>query len=136
MVPYLHALDGVAAHLRKKGYDIAVVHGGVPRSERDTIFSDFQAGQSPHIIVAHPQCLAHGLTLTQADTIVWYSPTQSLEIYEQANARINRPGQKNNTYIVHMVATHVERATYHRLKSKQRMQNCLLDLFRDQPLAF
>jgi SNF2 family DNA or RNA helicase len=136
MVPYLHALDGVAAHLRKKGYDIAVVHGGVGRSERDTIFNDFQAGPSPHILVAHPQCLAHGLTLTQADTIVWYSPTQSLEIYEQANARINRPGQKNVTYIVHMIGTHVERATYARLKSKQSMQNCLLSLFKEQPLAF
>lgn len=136
MVPYLHALDGVADHLRKKGYDIAVVHGGVGRSERDTIFNDFQSGQSPHILVAHPQCLAHGLTLTKADTIVWYSPTQSLEIYEQANARINRPGQKNVTYIVHMIGTHVERATYTRLKLKEKMQNCLLDLFKEQPLAY
>ena len=86
--------------------------------------------------MAHPQCLAHGLTLTEADTIVWYSPTMSNEIYEQANARINRPGQKHKTLIVHIVGTPIERVTYARLAQRQRMQNCLLDLFKGQKLAF
>lgn len=139
LVPFLHALTGVSSYLRSKGHKIAVVHGGTGRSARDRIFTDFQAGMhtDPNIIVAHPQTLAHGLTLTQANTIVWYSPTTSLETYEQANARINRPGQNaNKTLIVHLAATPVERATYQRLKEKARMQGCLLDLFAKQEVAF
>ena len=136
LVPFLHALTGVASFLRAQGHDIAVVHGGTGRATRDKVFTDFQTQASPRIIVAHPQTLAHGLTLTEANVTIWYSPTSSLEIYAQANARINRPGQKHKTLIAHLVGTAVERATYARLRSKQRMQNCLLELFHQQELAF
>jgi SNF2 family DNA or RNA helicase len=129
MVPFLHALTGVATHLRSKGHDIAVVHGGTSRGVRDKVFTDFQTKPSPRIIVAHPQCLAHGLTLTEANTMIWYSPTSSNEIYEQACARINRPGQTSKTLIVHMIGTPVERMTYHCLRTKAKMQQALLDLF-------
>jgi SNF2 family DNA or RNA helicase len=135
-VPFLHALHGVSNYLRSKGYDVATVHGGTSRGVRDKLFADFQRKPSPHIIVAHPQCLSHGLTLTAADTIVWYSPTTSLETYEQANARINRPGQINRMLIAHLVGTPVEKATYARLRAKARQQGCLLDLFKQQALAF
>lgn len=139
LVPFLHAMNGVSTYLRSKGHAIATVHGGTSRGQRNKIFTDFQASMhgAPRIIVAHPQTLAHGLTLTQANTIIWYSPTTSLEIYEQANARINRPGQvADKTLIVHLSATHVERATYQRLKEKARMQGCLLKLFAEQEVAF
>jgi SNF2 family DNA or RNA helicase len=136
LVPFLHALTGVATHLRNKGHDIAVVHGGTTRAARDKIFNSFQLEASPRIIVAHPQTLQHGLTLTEANTIIWYSPTTSNETYEQANARINRPGQLHKTLIVHLIATPIEQATYTRLRAKQRMQGCLLDLFHKQKNAF
>ena len=110
MVPYLHALDGVAAHLRKKGYDIAVVHGAVPRSERDAIFSDFQSGHSPHIIVAHPQCLAHGLTLTQADTIVWYSPSD--HPYLRTGQRTHQPTGTEEQHLHRAYGRHQRRTRY------------------------
>lgn len=136
LVPFLHALTGVATHLRAKGHDIAVVHGGTARGARDKIFTSFQVGPSPRLILAHPQTLAHGLTLTEANTIIWYSPTVSQDVYSQANARINRPGQLHKTLIVHMIGTAVERATYARLRAKARMEGCLLDLFRQQEVKF
>jgi SNF2 family DNA or RNA helicase len=136
LVPYLHALTGVTAHLRKSHHDVEMVHGGTGLTRRNKIFGEFQSGASPRIIAAHPQCLSHGLTLTEADTIVWYSPTTSYETYDQANHRINRPGQIHKTMIVHMVGTPVERATYARLRSKEKMQSCLLDLFHQQEKPF
>lgn len=135
-VPYVHAIHGVAEYLRKAKHDVAVVHGGVSRGARDLIFNGFQRGTSPRIIVAHPGCMAHGLTLTKADTIVWYAPIQSLELYEQANARIVRPGQTRKTFIVHLHGTVVERLTYTRLKARAKMQGTLLELFRNQDLEF
>ena len=136
LVPFIHALTGVASHLRNKGVDLAVVHGGTGRAARDKIFTDFQSKDTPRVIVAHPQCLAHGLTLTEANVLIWYSPTTSHEIYAQANARINRPGQLHKTLIVHMIGTPIEQATYTSLRTRQRMQDCLLNLFHRQEKAF
>lgn len=135
-VPFIHALNGVAAHLRKQNHSVAVVHGGTSRGLRDRLFTSFQNDAFPNILVAHPGCMAHGLTLTSAATIVWYSPTTSLETYEQANARIVRPGQTARTLIAHLSATPVERATYQRLRTKARMQGVLLDMFANQELVY
>jgi len=134
-VPFLHALAGVASHLTRAGENIAVVHGDTTRTQRDAIFTTFQAGTGARVIVAHPQTMAHGLTLTRADTIIWFSPTMSLETYEQANARITRPGQKFKTVILHLVGTHVEKITYTRLRNRSRMQGALLSMFHDQDVS-
>jgi SNF2 family DNA or RNA helicase len=71
--------------------------------------------------------MSHGLTLTEASTIIWYAPVTSSDIYEQANGRITRPGQTHNTLIAMLSGTAVERMIYTRLKAKQGMQNLLLD---------
>jgi SNF2 family DNA or RNA helicase len=131
-VPFVHALEGVAAHLLAADEDIAVVHGGTPVGLRNKVFRAFQEGVSPRGIVAHPGCMAHGLTLTSANTIIWYSPTNSFETYEQANARIVRPGQTSKTLIAHLVGTSVERAVYQRLQDRKSFQGLLLDLFHQQ----
>jgi SNF2 family DNA or RNA helicase len=136
-VPFTHALGGVAEYLRSEHYNVGVVDGSVPRTQRDAVFNQFQDPTSPiDVIVAHPQCMAHGLTLTQGSAIIWYGPTQSLEIYEQANARIKRPGQMKRTMIAHLCATAVERATYRRLTARAKMQGLLLAMFQQQELEF
>jgi SNF2 family DNA or RNA helicase len=135
-VPYIHALAGIAEHLQKKGHSIAVVNGATPRGARDKIFMNFQNAKDPRLLIAHPGCMSHGLTLTAANTIIWFAPVNSLEIYEQANARITRPGQSSKTLIAHLYGTPVERATYARLRSRAKMQGLLLALFRDQRLEF
>jgi SNF2 family DNA or RNA helicase len=76
--------------------------------------------------------MSHGLTLTAATTIVWYAPIHSNETYEQACARVRRPGQKRTTVIVHVASTDTERKIYQRLKTKQHVQGILLDMFKDQ----
>ena len=80
--------------------------------------------------------MSHGLTLTAANTIVWFTAPYSNESYEQANARIVRPSQTARTLIVHMSGTPVERITYARLKARGRMQGVLLDLFRSQDVEY
>ena len=77
--------------------------------------------------------MSHGLTLTAATTIVWYAPVHSNEVYEQACARVRRPGQTRSTVIVHLAGTEVERKIYKRLQEKQSMQGLLLDMVKDDP---
>lgn len=129
-VPFLHALAGVENFIGDTE-NIAVVHGSVPIISRNKIFREFQEGKEIRGIVAHPACMSHGLTLTAANTVIWYSPTNNYETYEQANARIYRPGQTSKTLIVHMVGTPVERLVYQRLQQRKTFQGLLLELFHD-----
>lgn len=131
-VPLTGALEHVAAELRKD-WSVEVVHGETSKNERDQIFSNFQRGLDPRVLVANAATMSHGLTLTAATTIVWYAPVHSNEIYEQACARVRRPGQTRTTVIVHIAGSDVERRVYKRLQDKQSMQGLLLDMMKDQP---
>ena len=82
--------------------------------------------------MAHPQTTAHGLTLTAADTTIWYAPVTSLEIFEQANNRMNRPGQKNKMTVAMIAATALEQNLYQALKTKQADQNAVLSMFKSE----
>lgn len=130
-VPFVHALNGIAERLTKDGNDVRTVSGQTAKGERDEIFRLFQHTDRVRNIVAHPQCMAHGLTLTAADTIIWGAPTTSLEIFEQANARIRRIGQNKKQQILLFQATDAEKRMYARLRSKQKVQNLLLDMFAE-----
>lgn len=133
-VPFVHALDAIKARLDKEGYDVRAVSGATPKGERDQVFNMFQNTDKVRIIVAHPQCMSHGLTLTAADTIIWYAPLPNLEIFEQANARIRRVGQRHRQQILMLQSTPAERQVYTRLRGKQKVQNMLLDMFADATL--
>jgi len=132
-VPYIAPLNYLRDALNKRGISTAVICGAVPKHERDAIFNAFQKEDEPRVIVAQPNAMSHGLTLTAASTIVWYAPTTNADIYEQANGRITRPGQKHTTVIVNVGGTPVEHRIYTRLRTKQKMQNLLLEekVFRE-----
>lgn len=129
-VPLTGALDMVAKYLREF-WGVEVVHGGVSKGERDRIFGEFQSSGGPHVLVAHPRCMAHGLTLVEANTIIWFIPSNNHEDYEQANGRITRPGQKRTTLIFHIEGSEIERRMYKRLETKSSMQNLLLDMIKE-----
>src|SRR5690606_16503732 len=127
-------LEGVVHMLHEeisKHWTCELVHGATSKASRDIIFRDFQRSRDPHVLVAHPGCMAHGLTLTEASTIIWYAPITSNEIYTQANGRITRPGQKTVAMIVNIAATALERRMYQRLRDKQALQGLLLDMVQN-----
>lgn len=130
-IPLTGALEHVAAELAKD-YNVAVVHGSTPKNQRDEIFHNFQTTKDPHIIVANPATMSHGLTLTAATTVVWYGPTVSNDTYVQACARVRRPGQTRTTVIVHLVSSEIERRIFARLQGKQKMQNILLEMLKEE----
>lgn len=127
-VPLTGALNGLAERLGTL-FDVAVIHGGVGKNARDNIFSEFMSPHGPRVLVAQPGTMSHGLTLTAASTIVWYAPIHSAEIYEQANARIVRPGQKRNTLIARIQGSELEKRMYEKLEKRGSTQGVLLDMF-------
>jgi SNF2 family DNA or RNA helicase len=127
--PFTHALDGVCERLKREGIEFGSVHGGTPKRYRDELFSAFQQTTKYKVIAAHPATMSHGLTLTAADTVIWFGPTTSLETFEQANARIRRIGQKHKQQILMFQSTPAERRVYSRLMAKKTVQDNLLDMF-------
>jgi len=127
--PYRHTIDGLGAVLDAAGLEHAVVHGNI--SGRSEIFNLFQHTTKYKVLLAHPECVAHGLTLTAANLIIWYQPITSLEIYEQANARITRVGQMHKQRVLHLQSTPVEKRIYGLLRSKQKVQDTLLAMLSE-----
>ena len=129
-VPLTGALNAIKAEL-EKDVTVEVVNGETSKAERDRIFGEFQKQAEPRVLLANAQTMSHGLTLTAATTIVWYAPVHSNEVYEQACARVRRPGQTKKTVIVHIAGTPMERTIYKRLAAKQSMQGVLLDMVKE-----
>ena len=94
-VPFKSALRSLHEQVSKH-YTAEMIYGEVSKPDRDRILGDFQHGTDPQVLIAQPAAMSHGLTLTAASVIVWFAPITSAETYEQANARITRPGQKLN----------------------------------------
>ena len=109
----------------------AVVSGDTPAGKRSDIFHTFQNTDKYKVLLVHPACLAHGITLTAATTAIWVSPVLDLETFDQANARIRRVGQKHKQQIIMIQGTPVERRVYSMLRNKQRIQEQLLQLFEE-----
>jgi SNF2 family DNA or RNA helicase len=64
----------------------------------------WNAGQIP-VLLAHPASAGHGLNLQAGgNVIVWFGLNWSLELYQQANARLHRQGQTKPVIIHHLVA--------------------------------
>jgi SNF2 family DNA or RNA helicase len=84
------------------------------------------------VLIIQPQAASHGLTLTAANVIIWYAPVTSVETYLQANARINRPGQKNPMTIVHIKGSEVEARLYRMLQNNIDSHTKIIDLYRQE----
>lgn len=129
---FRHAAIELHQRMLKKKIPASLITGKTTKKQRDEIFGTFQNSKDKSMLVAHPQVMAHGLTLTEANTIVWFTPANSLEIYEQANARITRPGQIRKSLIVHLTGTKIESKVYSRLRQRAKTQGALLSLFNDE----
>lgn len=130
-VPYTGALRQVAKYLEGQGHAVAVVDGHVIGRKRTEVLNSFTRGTAT-VLVANPDTAAHGLNLTAADTIVWFSPIHSLDTYRQACERINRPGQKHHMRIIHLGGCPLEWSVYKILRGKDEAQQGLLDLYRQE----
>lgn len=115
-----------------KHWAVGVVNGAVSMGKRNQIFYDFQHEKDPHVLIAHPGTMAHGLTLTSASSIIWYGPINQNEQYVQANGRVERIGKRHVSNVIHIESTKLEQKMYQRLQNKQQLQGLLLELIQEE----
>ena len=129
-VPFTHTIELLRVRLEKEGISCGVINGAVSVNKRSALVDKFQEQPDPHVLLIQPQAASHGLTLTAADTIIWYAPVTSVETYLQANARIDRPGQKNAMTIVHIKGSAAEEKLYGMLHNNIATHGKLIDLYK------
>jgi SNF2 family DNA or RNA helicase len=131
-VPYTHTIQLVGKFLNQQGVVNEVINGAVPARERSEIINRFQTQTNPRVLIIQPQAASHGVTLTAADTVVFWSPVMSVETYLQCIARIDRVGQKNSMTVVHLQGSEAERRIYHMLQGKVDMHESLVELYKQE----
>lgn len=91
-------------------------------------FADWNAGNIP-VALIHPASAGHGLNLQSGGHImVWYTTPWSLELYEQANARLHRQGQTEPVSIIHIdTANSIDQTVHQALARKDTTQSALID---------
>lgn len=83
--------------------------------------------------VSHPASIGHGLNLQHGGHIqCWYGCTWSLELWDQFNRRLARPGQKNHSVFIHVILARgtMDETQYEVLQSKGVTQDAIMDAVR------
>ncbi len=131
-VPFTHTIELLNDFLHTNNISCKVISGKVPVGKRSEIIKNFQEKPDPHVLIIQPQAASHGLTLTAANTVIWYAPVTSVETYLQANARIDRPGQHSPMTVVHIKGSEVEARLYHMLRSNISHHHKIVDLYKQE----
>lgn len=82
------------------------------------------------LALVHPASCGHGLNLQSGGAhLIWFTPTWSLELYEQTNARLFRQGQKEKCVVVHHIVTEntIDEKIVKALEKKEKVEARLLD---------
>ena len=114
-------------------HDAERIRQRIPCRALDTAedIDSWNRGEIP-VALAHPASIGHGLNMQDGGhIIIWYGLTWSLELYQQANERLNRPGQRNICRIYHLIlqGTHDARVL-ESLKRKDEGQAAAIEALR------
>ena len=127
------AITSISAYLAKNGVPSEEIHGGVTATKRADIIKRFQNTPNPRVLVMQPQATAHGITLTAADTVIFYGPLMSVEQYTQCIARADRKGQDSDKVtVIHIEGSPVEKRMFNALTSKVDDNTMLVSLFNSE----
>lgn len=121
---YQHDRDRILKALEKSGLRVREL-----KSPQDQL--DWNAGEVD-ILLAHPASAAYGLNLQDGGNhVVWFGLPWSLELYEQANKRLHRQGQKQKVILHHLVVQGgADEDVMAALESKATTQNKLLEALK------
>ena len=89
---------------------------------------DWNAGKI-QVLLAHPASAGHGLNLQAGGNIViWFGLNWSLELYQQANARLDRQGQIKPVVVYHLITVNsIDQKVFLSLEGKAEGQDALMD---------
>jgi SNF2 family DNA or RNA helicase len=97
-------LRAIAQALTDAGMRVVEYHGDVNDRNREIAVDTFQHGDAD-VFVGQPQSGGIGLTLTAAETVIYYSNDYNSETRKQSEDRAHRIGTKRNVVYVDLIAS-------------------------------
>lgn len=117
--------------LQSSSIDYGIIYGAIPKSERGEQVKKFQTDPKCRAFIAQIQTAGLGITLTAADTEIYYSLDFSFANYDQCRARIHRIGQKNTCTYIHLLTKGtVDEKIMKALKQKRDVATLVVDDWR------
>ena len=117
-------------------HDLEAIKKRIPEArelESSEDIARWNRGEIP-VLLCHPASVGYGLNLQDGGhVIVWYGLTWSLELYQQANARLYRQGQQKAVIIHHLIAEGtVDEQVMRALQHKDTSQSALLAALKER----
>ena len=121
-------IDLITKLIQKKKLGFISIYGDVKLEERGALVEDFQKNKDTRIALLQIDTAGLGITLTAADTCVYYSVNFNYAAYSQSLARIHRIGQKNNCTYIHLVVEKtIDERVYKALAAKEDLATTVVD---------
>lgn len=118
--------------LGKAGKRCVAIYGDIPKEQRSDIVRQFQIDPDTMVIVGQIDTLGVGVTLTAADTCVYYSVNWNYATYEQSLSRIHRLEQKHPCLYIHLITEKtVDETVMKALARKEDLAKTIVDNWRE-----
>jgi SNF2 family DNA or RNA helicase len=104
---YIHDIENIVEAVKKEHGNDSVVqyYGAIESDQRQKSIEKFQDPRSPvRFFVGNPQTGGYGITLTEANTVIYYSNGYDLEKRLQSEDRAHRIGQKKSVTYIDLIA--------------------------------
>jgi len=123
-------IDMIYSTLLDEGFTCGRVYGKIMISERNEIQYAFQT-EEIKILIAQPECFKHGVDLSQASTLIYYSSPDGLETRQQTEARGDKIGSDDSTLIIDMITLDtIEEDVIESLMKKEGRQEMMRRIVR------
>ena len=125
-------IDSISQMLAKKKIAFVAIWGDVKLEDRGKIVKNFQTNPETKVFLAQIDTAGLGITLTAADTCVYYSVNFNYAAYSQSLARIHRIGQKNVCTYIHLIAEKtIDELVLKALAKKEDLAKTIVDTWRN-----
>lgn len=129
---FLAELAAIEDYLANRNIAYSRIAGDVPMASRGEEVRRFQQEPECKVFLAQTRAAGLGITLTAADTAIYYSLDYSFADYDQARCRIHRIGQRNTCTYIHLVAKDtVDEKVLEALKQKRNVADLVVDRWRE-----
>ncbi len=132
-LPEVHEIEKLAEKLLSKhGMKSVAIYGEIPKESRGAIVQQFQTDPATMVFIGQIDTAGTGITLTAADTCVYYSVNFNYATYSQSLSRIHRIGQRNRCTYIHLVVENsVDTDILRSLSKKEDLAKTVVDTWRD-----
>lgn len=131
-LPEVHEIEKLTEKMLKKhGMKAVSIYGEIKKELRGDIVQQFQTDPSTMVFIGQIDTAGTGITLTAADTCVYYSVNFNYATYSQSLSRIHRIGQRNCCNYIHLVVENsIDSQVLEALSKKEDLAKTIVDDWR------